>query len=76
MGGEGKEGDSAEGRAQSLSLKPGLEGCPMAEEEGSGQGNFSLHGLSRLCLHSMQELREEMRLLAFDLQDNNRIIER
>lgn len=25
--------------------------------------------------HSMQELYEEMKLLAFDLQDNNRIIE-
>lgn len=32
----------------------------------------------QLCLpvHSMQELCENMKLLAFDLQDNNRIIER
>jgi hypothetical protein len=31
---------------------------------------------SCLSLGSMQELCEEMKLLAFDLQDNNRIIER
>lgn len=32
-------------------------------------------GLSCLSLDSMEELREDMKLLASDLQDNNRIIE-
>lgn len=36
---------------------------------------FSHHCFSCLALNSMQELYGEMKVLASDLQDNNRIIE-
>lgn len=41
-----------------------------------GTGSGPRHSASPpSALHSMEELCEEMKLLAFDLQDNNRIIE-
>lgn len=83
MGGEeGARGWVLRLEPQSFSLIPGLE-VKIREawwwaSRGGGPGTSSglRHSASPAsALDSMEKLYEEMKLLAFDLQDNNRIIE-